>query len=165
MSNRIPIPLEVWELAYLEKLTICIESGRVLNSKGDEIGSINGGGRFQIGINAGGKQRNRRRHHIIWWKATGEWPIFELDHIDRDRKNDRITNLRPSTPGQNNKNVTKKSGLPVGVVAYPRVGGRIAYIAQISIKGKMKWLGSHTTVEDAARAYQEAWCKAHPDGY
>lgn len=160
MSNRIPLPITEPELAYLRTLTFDLETGRVFNSRGWEIGSLNQGGRFQIQL-AG---RNRRRHHIIWWAGTGEWPTSEIDHKNRNRTDDRFVNLELSTPGKNNQNVPKRihHDLPVGVVRYKRAKG-FAYIAQIQVKGKHVWLGSYKTPVEASEAYQKAWCISHPD--
>lgn len=33
------------------------------------------------------------RDHIVWWKATGQWPTEELVHLDDDLSNDAIENL------------------------------------------------------------------------
>lgn len=33
-------------------------------------------------------------HHVVWCLANGAWPNNEIDHIDRNRANNRISNLR-----------------------------------------------------------------------
>jgi len=40
---------------------------------------------------------------LAWFYMTGEWPT-EIDHIDRNRANDRWTNLREVSRSENLKN-------------------------------------------------------------
>lgn len=51
-----------------------------------------------------GKQRSLKRAHVIWWKATGKWPEFPLDHINGTRDDDRFENLRPTDRYLNMRN-------------------------------------------------------------
>lgn len=39
-------------------------------------------------------------HHLVWAFHNGRWPI-EIDHIDRDKLNNRIENLRECTRKEN----------------------------------------------------------------
>lgn len=43
-------------------------------------------------------------HRLAWLYATGEWPKDEIDHINGDKSDNRIANLRPVTRQQNNWN-------------------------------------------------------------
>lgn len=45
-----------------------------------------------------------RSHRLAWFYAYGEWPDAEIDHINGDRSDNRIANLRPCTHQQNNHN-------------------------------------------------------------
>lgn len=78
-----------------------------------------------------------------------------VDHIDRDRTNNRRRNLRLATVSQNNANsvsrAKSRSGLK-GVRLLP--SGRWA--AHISIRGDLRHLGTYDTAEAAARAYDRA---------
>jgi hypothetical protein len=53
-------------------------------------------------------------HRIIWMWVTGRWPFPEVDHKDKDGKNNRWNNLRQATRQVNNLNKykyrTNKSG-------------------------------------------------------
>lgn len=43
-------------------------------------------------------------HRVAWAIVFGEWANGEIDHIDGDRSNNRIENLRVVTHAENNKN-------------------------------------------------------------
>ena len=45
-------------------------------------------------------------HNIIWFLETGEWPLpdMDIDHIDRNKLNNDISNLREISHSDNNKN-------------------------------------------------------------
>jgi len=40
-------------------------------------------------------------HRVAWAIAHGQWPESEIDHINRDRADYRLDNLRPATRRQN----------------------------------------------------------------
>lgn len=43
-------------------------------------------------------------HRVVWALVTGEWPDGVIDHIDRDRLNNRFENLRQCTQAENSLN-------------------------------------------------------------
>jgi hypothetical protein len=43
-------------------------------------------------------------HAVIWAMAHGAFPEYDLDHIDGDGLNNRITNLRLVTKAENQRN-------------------------------------------------------------
>lgn len=51
-----------------------------------------------------GKQKGFVLSRIIWFLTTGEYPIFEIDHIDRNPKNNKFSNLRLANRSENNCN-------------------------------------------------------------
>ena len=99
-------------------------------------------------------RRTLKAHHLVWYFTTGEWPTQPIDHIDGNRSNNSITNLRLTTREQNlcNRKPTKNRILPKGV----NKGYKNNYSAVITISGKRIYLGYFKTVEEAAQAYREA---------
>lgn len=95
-------------------------------------------------------------HRVAWAIYYGEWPEFEVDHINCDRSDNRISNLREASRMENSKNrrldATSTSGLKGA--SWRKDAGR--WIAQISINGKKTFLGYHATAESAHEAYKRA---------
>lgn len=83
---------------------------------------------------------------------------IEIDHADGDGLNNRRSNLRPCTRGQNNSNrkilSNSKSGYK-GIYFMP-VRTQKPWMAKISVCGKRIYLGVFASAEEAARAYDVA---------
>ena len=80
---------------------------------------------------------------------------FELviDHIDSNKQNNKLSNLRIITHRENNsKERTIKSGLPVGVTLDKRSN---IYISRITIDKKRVYLGCYNNIQDASNTYQQ----------
>lgn len=99
-----PPPPEVLE--KLERYTIDTDVGRVFGRGGKEVFTFVGNkGYHTMRILYGdGEAQRLRRAHVIWWAHYGEWPTQMLDHIDRDKTNDSIHNLRKTCPIANRLN-------------------------------------------------------------
>jgi hypothetical protein len=101
-------------------------------------------------------------HRLIWLMHHGRWPTDQLDHIDRNRQNNRIENLREVTNAENHQNMSihkdNKSGLP-GVSWYKRDG---KWWARGMLNGKAYHIGLFDCPIAAFRAFCN-WCRAnHP---
>ena len=101
-------------------------------------------------------QRSYRAHRLAWFYVYGEWPRGELDHINCDPSDNRISNLRVATRAQNVANTRRKcsSGNMLKGVTPARDGVR--YKAQIRVNGKNTYLGTYDSELTAHRAYCEA---------
>ena len=121
---------------------------------GINAGSLNDRGYLEIGI--GISKRRYRAHILAWVYIYGEWPSDGIDHIDGDKTNNSINNLRMANQSQNAANSktpkTNKSGYKG--VYYDAWGDR--YRAKIVLKGKRIYLGSFDLPEEAYQAYCRA---------
>lgn len=88
-------------------------------------------------------------HRVIWKLKTGQEPPEVVDHCDRDAKNNRWTNLRAASKGQNNINRSGTQGL-----FFDR--DRNKWMAHIKKNGKRHFLGRHETFEFALSARRAA---------
>ena len=43
-------------------------------------------------------------HRLAWMYVTGAWPKADIDHINGDRSDNRLSNLREASRSQNNAN-------------------------------------------------------------
>lgn len=99
-------------------------------------------------------------HRVAWLLHYGYWPNGQLDHIDCDTSNNRISNLRIATQAMNNANQRRRLNNTSGVkgVSFHRRAGK--WEAKIKVGGKSLHLGSFDTIEQAASA-REAAAKIH----
>lgn len=95
-------------------------------------------------------------HRIAWFLTYDEWPDTDIDHIDGDRANNRISNLRKATRAQNMANSgpmrSSKTGLR-GVHREVRSNGLVRWRACATVEGKTKGLGTYRSAQEAAEAY------------
>jgi len=80
-----------------------VNSGKVYNRYGKEVLTVNSQGYLQMGTKYNGKVFNIKQHQFIWFLAHGEIVEY-LDHIDREKTNNKISNLRSVTNQQNGFN-------------------------------------------------------------
>lgn len=98
-------------------------------------------------------------HRIVWAIANGRDPFpLQVDHRDGKRRNNRPSNLRLATNGQNTANSAPRGTWPKGVA--PRSDG-VGFVANISIHGKQIYLGSFPSPEQASEAYQKKAAEVH----
>ena len=105
-----------------------------------------------------------RAHHLAWLFVYGEIPDLLIDHIDGNRANNRISNLRLATQAQNLQNLRKSRGkytILLGVTYHKQAG---KWLAQIRVNGRNKSLGLFDSAEDAHIAYLHAKREFHPFG-
>ena len=86
---------------------------------------------------------------LAWLLHYGRWPDGEVDHINHDKHDNRIANLRDSTKSQNQTNRNQKeTALPRGV-KLTKCG---TFRAVVNKDGRRMYFGTHATVDEAAAA-------------
>jgi len=101
-------------------------------------------------------------HRIAMAFSYGEWPPSHTDHVNGDKSDNRLVNLRAVTPsvnGQNRRGAKKNNKHGLIGVSYFKQTGR--YSAQIHINRKKIHLGYYATAELANSAYKKAKTKIH----
>jgi hypothetical protein len=117
---------------------------------GDEPGCKSKFGYRYIGVEGKGYTAYR----LAWLYVYGNFPLGDIDHINRDPTDDRIANLRSVSHSANLHNTLPRS---------PKSGHKGVYKTQenkwqakIRVNYKMHHLGTFTTIEKAANAYKLA---------
>ena len=67
---------------------------------GEPAGTLNSDGYRAININ----KKIYMEHRLVWFYVTGEWPTNVIDHINRNRADNRLENLRDVSRQENSLN-------------------------------------------------------------
>lgn len=163
MKNpQLPTPSQLAELFWYDAigglLIRRVDAGRWGREKeGTIAGSINGEG--YLVVTAFGLRL--LAHRVAFAIAHGDWPLGQIDHIDGNRQNNRLLNLRDVTPSENNQNLRQAKGkTESGLLGVRPMGSR--WYAEIKLNGMRRFLGSFSTPEDAYSAYLSAKREMHP---
>lgn len=99
-------------------------------------------------------------HRLVWFYHHGCWPIYFIDHIDGDRSNNRIENLRQATCAENLQNIKKSAANTSGVTGVSYIKRLNLWRAQIKHMYKV-YTSTHDTLEEAIQARHEMKVKFH----
>ncbi|EBX3325715.1 HNH endonuclease [Salmonella enterica subsp. enterica serovar Java] len=109
-----------------------------------QAGHIRPDGYYHVSVNG----RKMLVHRIVWIMHNGSIPAgLEVDHIDRNRGNSTLSNLRLVTSTENNINQSLRSDNKSGAVGVCR--HRNKWRAYIKLHGKEKHLGLFDSVAEA----------------
>lgn len=103
--------------------------------------------------------REYKAHRVALCIVNGSWPPDEVDHINKDRTDNRLCNLREATHAENMRNRTGGHG-KFGLKGVRFKHGKFAAVGTDS-KGKRKWLGTFNCPTSAAIAYNLFALKEH----
>jgi len=144
-----------------ELFTYCPETGSLIRAKttssrslrGKVAGSVNSDGYLRVKV----EKVEYMVHRLIWKLVKGEDipPGSCIDHIDRNRQNNQIENLRLATDLTNQNNRSPNEGVTYDTREYPKLKKR--WVA--TLRGKK--LGYYET-EDEARAARLKAVQADP---
>lgn len=124
---------------------------------GKQAGKITKEGRRSVAI----RGRHYLAHRLVWLYVHGQWPHGEIDHINEDPLDNRISNLRVVNRKQNQQNISRpQSNCRSGARGVSKQGAK--WIATIKVDGKPISLGRFGSVEEASSAYLAAKKQIHP---
>lgn len=99
--------------AYIKEHFIYNFDGSITRTDGkNSCGSYDKDGYLIIKV----KTKRFKAHRIVWLLNYGEFPASELDHINRNRADNRIENLRESNRLQQAKNKEQKPNPDTGLI-------------------------------------------------
>jgi hypothetical protein len=128
------------------------DTGEIFNPKGIKCGSLNNEGYVRIGTYFMGKVIQVSAHRFAWFYIHGEEPKI-IDHINRVKTDNRLSNLRPITHRGNmsNRDKSKTSSKYTGVNWNE---SNQKWRVKIGINKKTVPLGYFNSEEEASEAYQ-----------
>ena len=95
-------------------------------------------------------------HRIAWAISHGAVPAGDIDHINGDRTDNRIANLRAVDRLTNTRNAGVKTNNTSGHIGVTWAATRRKWAAQIGIRGKVIPLGRFERYDDAVLARENA---------
>ena len=142
-------------LTYHDDLGVFTWNFRTGRSSAESIaGTLHHTGYDQIRVD----YKSYRAHRLVWLYEKGRFPKSPIDHIDRNKTNNRISNLREVTQATNSRNKglnkNNKSGFS-GVCKRETLIGLIKW--EVSVGGK--YYGSFQDLEFASLVASEVYSK------
>jgi HNH endonuclease/AP2 domain len=129
------------------------KSGTVIGAKGHK--NSNGYGRIRV------KGQLFYTHRLAWFYVHGDWPSKQIDHVNGNRLDNRLSNLREASHAEQQQN----SGIPKnntsGFVGVRRYKTTESFIARIKHNRKNIHLGVYSTATEAHEAYLSAKARLH----
>ena len=137
--------------------------GRVRNDITKRIlkPGINTNGYYIVNLCKNGKMRTVNVHRLVAIYFIPN-PMNKkcVDHIDHNRKNNRINNLRFATYQENSRNSSIQKSNTSGYIGVSYNKKAKKYVAQYKLNGRVKHIGYYQTALEASTAYQ-AKIKVH----
>jgi len=136
---------------------------RTDNKRGCRVGDISGS------VNQDGynylmtDRRTYASHRLAWFYVYGVWPSYDIDHINGDKLDNRINNLRdaPTQINMQNERRPRKNN-KAGLMGVHFRKDRNKWVAAVRVAGKSIRCGAFDNPEDAHKAYLEMKRKHHP---
>lgn len=119
-------------------------TGKIFGSSGRELKSTMNG-YIVIHFRENGIKYKLLGHQFMYYWVYNKC-VDLIDHINRNKLDNRISNLRESNKSQNQQNIE--------YLGYSIKGDR--FQTQIMINGKSKYIGLFNTEQEASKAYLDA---------
>lgn len=119
---------------------------------GKECGCDNGKGYSSIKIRIDGELFTLAAHRLAWLIAYGEMPVYDIDHIDGNRSNNKIDNLRAVTKALNCRNAKMLKSNTSGVTGVTLDKSTGKWRARARVNRKMYSIGCFDDIAAAEAA-------------
>jgi len=124
---------------------------------GDVVGYDNKNGYKKISID----NKLYFSHRLAWLYVYGVWPEKGLDHINRNRSDNRLCNLRLANQSENTQNTAIRKNNTSGYKGVTFCKNTNKWISQIMINYKHIYIGKYETPEIAYEQYINMAKKLH----
>jgi hypothetical protein len=146
-------------------ITTRVPRGRWLQIPKGSIATSSSGEKcyLAVSVRINGKNVHAPAHRVAWMLVHGRWPIEYIDHINGERTDNRIANLRECTNAENQQNQRRphKDGANphIGVCWHKYTRRWRAYI---KLDGRNRDIGYFQRVDDAIAARRKAQLEHYP---
>jgi len=108
-------------------------------------------------------RRTYKAHRLAWLHVTGHWPAEWIDHINGNRADNRMSNLREANASLNQQNLRSARGnTDSGLLGvYRNDKKNKPWRACINVAGKWRQIGNFKTPHEAHEAYLAAKRRLH----
>jgi hypothetical protein len=115
---------------------------------GKEAGSIRPDGYLRVSVD----DRLYYAHRLAWAVHFGVEPPKDIDHIDGDKLNNRLANLRLVEHIENMRNVKRTRQNTSGVAGVTWNKERKRWVARVALGNGARWQRRFSSLDDAMRA-------------
>ena len=142
---------------------------RAFNNKGEETKKEiwrkmsfheTANGYITCSLTCDGVEMEMFQHRMVWYAHHQDWNIWDtsrdnsIDHKNKDKKDNRLCNLRVATHSENEQNINHKG------CSFHKASNK--WYARIQLNGKSKDIGLYDTYEEAHEAYLAEKRILHP---
>lgn len=117
---------------------------------GKAIGCLSGDGAFHVVI----AREHYKIHRLVWLWHYGNWPRYEIDHINGNRVDNRIENLRDVPHDVNLRNTKKRINNTSGYTGISYYARDKRWAAKYKVRGETIVIGYFRSKEAAVIAYE-----------
>jgi hypothetical protein len=120
-------------------------------------------GRFKNKSEVESFNRHKRELVMMHRLLTDAPKGMDVDHINRDKTDNRRSNLRIVDRAANSRNQAARPKASAYKGVYPAQSGNGRWVAIMKNRGRQKWVGTFDTQEEAAMAWNSAVLAVEPD--
>jgi hypothetical protein len=106
-------------------------------------------------------RKHYKAHRLAWLYVHGSFPKEQIDHINGNPSDNRLSNLREATHSENQQNIRRAQvNSKTGVLGVSPCRGK--FQASIKANNKQYNLGKFNSIEEAKLAYDKKKAELHP---